>query len=76
MIAYVDYIETEGIEMTREEIKAKISELDTRLNKEVFASPDHYYATKDLYWRMVAQLQNKTHSEVNPVGFWHGGQSN
>ena len=57
------------------ELEAKIAELDARLKKEVFASPDHYYSTKDLYWHLVARLQNKTYSEVNPVGFWHGGQS-
>ena len=76
MVAYLVIIETEGMEMTREELEAEIAELDAMLNKGGFASADHYYSIKDLYWRMVARLQNKSYVEVNPVGFWHGGQSN
>lgn len=53
----------------------RIQEIKARLQKGGYASAHDYFADKDLLRRLTADLVGKRQTEVDPVGFWHGGQS-
>lgn len=59
----------------KKELEAFRDELAEEL-KGRFASADHYYYTKNLYRSTCATLAGMTERQFDPVGVWHGMQSN
>lgn len=62
--------------MTQEQLQSELNWLDGLLKAGNFDGADDYYWTKNEYYKVAAKLHGMTQTQLNPVGFWHGMQSN
>lgn len=55
----------------------RLTEAKARLASGVmYAHPDLYYGDKDLVRELEAKTKGKTARQHDPMGYWHGMQSN
>jgi hypothetical protein len=53
-----------------------LADARARLAAGGYRSADDYHQDRDTIRQLVAKSLNKTQTSLDPMGFWHGSQSN